>query len=155
MADPLVTVAAIELPRLAKVTAQFQPAQLRIDRNVPWQPQSHAAGDPPNLVFSPNGTGRMMSIRLVLGSEGGKASVQPSLDLLLRMTRPISASGAEDQRRPPRVALRFPAGKIPEFTGVIDQLSFHYGQLLDDGTPVLAAVELRVREANHLAFGRP
>ena len=81
--------------------------------------------------------------------------MQSDLDLLQRMTRAIDPNGPEDKHRPPRVAVRFPGNKIPEFAGVIESLSIHYAQLLDDGTPVLASASIKVREASHVAVIHP
>src|SRR5262245_24756779 len=155
MSDPSVTIVALELARQPKVVGTFQPAQLVVDKLVPWQPQPvSAASDMPGLKFTV-AIGRTMSIRLALDGVKTATSVQPALDQLQRMTRAINASGSGDLKRPPRVAVRFPADKIPEFSGVIEHLSFSYAQLLDDGTPVLASVDLRVREAGNLMVGHP
>ena len=154
MSDPLVTIVALEIPRLAKVVAQFQPQQVVIDKTVPWQQQPHTVGDAPNLQYF-SGIGRVMAIDLVFDGVKSSTSVQANLDLLQRMTRALDANGPDDKRRPPLVAVRFPGGKIPEFTGVIESLSIRYAQLLDDGTPVLASAMLRVRETAHVSVKLP
>ena len=154
MSDLPATVVALELPRLPKVTGQFQAQQLVIDKAVPWQQQQHSAGDAPGLQYFV-GIGRLMLIELVFDGVRASSSVQPDLDLLQRMTRAIDPNGPEDKHRPPRVAVRFPGNKIPEFAGVIESLSIHYAQLLDDGAPVLASAMIKVREASHVAVKHP
>jgi hypothetical protein len=149
--DPQVHVVALELPRQPEVVARFLPAQLQIDKLVPWAPQPTSRGDVPNLQFAA-AQGRLLSIRLLLDRSRTGASVQPELDRLSRMANVISQDGAEDKKRPPKIAVRRAGGKLPDFEGVVESLSIQYVVFRPDGTPVSATADLRVREADRLRF---
>ena len=149
--DPLVHVVALDLPRQPDLAAHYLATQLRIDKAVPWTPSPGSTGDAPELRFSA-AQGRVLSIRLLFDAAAAGTSVQPQLNLLLRMASVIDAMGPEDKKRPTRVALRWPGDKLPEFAGVIDSLSIQYAQMLADGTPVIATAELHVREASRASF---
>ncbi|MBL8696752.1 MAG: hypothetical protein JNK67_00180 [Alphaproteobacteria bacterium] len=142
---PSVTVVALE-GSAGAVTAAYNPKELGVDKSVPWQLAPSSRGESPTLQFS-GSTGRTLSIHLLFGDTSGSASVQPNLDRLQRMAAIQSEAGPEDQRRPPRVALRWPGNRIPEFVGVIEALSLRYEALRADGTPVAAVAQLRIREA--------
>lgn len=143
--DPVLRVVALE-GGIPEVAAQYNPKELGVDKSVPWQLAPTSKSETPSLTFA-GSHGRTLSVRLTLGDAAGSASVQPALDRLMRMASIMSETGPEDQRRPPRVALRWPANRIAEFVGVIEQLAIRYETIRADGTPLVAQVELRVREA--------
>jgi hypothetical protein len=60
-------------------------------------------------------------------------------------------NGSEDKKRPPKVGVKWGAGKLPEFQGVIESVSAKYITFLPDGTPVRASCRVTIREASHLA----
>lgn len=143
---PSVTIVALEGPA-ATLTTGFNPVEIGVDKSVPWQLAPTSFGEQPALQF-PGAQGRTLSIQLVLGEPGGSTSVQPDLDRLQRMASIMSETGPEDQRRPPRIALRWAASRIPEFVGVVEALAIRYEAIRADGTPLKASVTLRVREAS-------
>ncbi len=147
--DPEVRIVQLEgLVRIADVTARFLPQSLDVNKPVPWTLQK-ASGDVPDLEFS-GAQGRVVTIELVLDRTATGVSVQPELDRLTRMAQIVATL-----KRPPRIALIWPANALPEVKGVIEALAIRYAAFSAAGLPVRATAMLRVREARNLKVGKP
>ena len=144
------SIRSLESPRLA-VTAMFNPGELRIDHSVPWRPQASSQGDQPALEFS-SAISRVLTFELLFdGSTTGTNVHAAFLADLFKLALVRDATGPGDSKRPPRVSVRWGAGKLPEFEGVIESLSTRYVMFLPDGTPVKATCQVTVREADRVS----
>jgi len=137
------------------VTAMFNPKEVSIDKSVPWAKQPTSRGDKPSLEFW-SADGSLMSFELMFDTFETGANVHTSFVAnLLKLSMVQDPDSAEDKKRPPRVAVRWGTGKLPEFEGVIESVSVKYTMFLPDGTPVRATCRVAVREASRLAVGKP
>jgi hypothetical protein len=93
-----------------------------------------------------------MSFELVFDTYEAGTNVHTGfVENLLTLALVQDPNGAEDKKRPPKVAVKWAGGKLPEFQGVIESVSTKYTMFLPDGTPVRASCLVTVREASHLA----
>ena len=133
------------------VTAMFNPKEVQIDRIVPWSKAPIVTGDLPSLQFS-SAEGRVMSFELLFdGFETGTNVHTTFIQNLTRLAAVQDANGPEDKRRPPKVSVKWAGGRIPDFQGVIEEVSTRYTMFLADGTPVRATCRLVIREASHVS----
>ena len=141
------SIRSLETPRLV-VTAMYNPAELRIDHSVPWQPNPTSRGDQPSLQFSA-AIARVMTFELLFDTyEAGTNVHDGFLADLFKLALVRDANGAEETRRPPRVAVKWGVDKLPDFEGVIESLSTRYVMFMPNGTPVKATCHVMVRECN-------
>jgi hypothetical protein len=137
------------------VTAMFNPKEIGIDKSVPWSKQATSRGDKPSLEFW-SADGSLMSFELMFDTfESGTNVHTAFVANLLKLATVQDPDGAEDKKRPPRVAVRWGTGTLPEFEGVIESVSVKYTMFLPDGTPVRATCRVAVREASRLAVIKP
>jgi Contractile injection system tube protein len=74
---------------------------------------------------------------------------------LMKLAMVQDPDGAEERKRPPKVAVRRGGAKLPDFEGVIESISTKYTMFLPDGTPVRATCRLAIREAGRLGVVKP
>ena len=133
------------------VTAMFNPKEVSIDKSVPWTKSPVSKGDRPSLEFS-SAEGRVMSFELMFDGYETATNVHTAfVDNLMKLAYVQDPNGPEDKKRPPKVAVKWGEGKLPEFQGVIESVSTKYTLFLPDGTPVRASCRVSVREAGHLS----
>jgi hypothetical protein len=144
------TIYSLEGPSIS-VTAMFNPAEIQVDKSVPWTKQSTSRSDIPSLEFH-SADGRVMSFELLFDGYGAGTNVHTLyIEPLTRLALVQDPNGAEDKKRPPKVGVKWMGNKMPEFHGVIESISTRYTMVLPDGTPVRASCRIAVREANRLS----
>ena len=137
------------------VTAMFNPKEISIDKSVPWAKQGSSRGDKPALAFW-SADGSVMSFDLMFDTFESGADVHAAFVAnLMKLAMVQDPDGAEDRKRPPRVAVRWGGAKLPDFEGVIESISTKYTMFLPDGTPVRATCRLAIREAGKVAVIKP
>jgi hypothetical protein len=133
------------------VTAMFNPKELTVDKSVEWKRQTASKDDPPALEFTA-AEGRAMSFELMFDGFESATDVHATyVANLEKLAAAMDPAGAADRQRPPRVSVKWGAGKLPEFQGVIESVSTKYTMFLPDGTPVRATCQVKVREAGRVA----
>src|SRR5262245_55267762 len=148
------TVPSLEGSKIA-VTAMFNPKEISLDKAVPWAKQSTSNSDKPALTFW-SADGSVMSFELMFDTFESGADVHTTyVANLLKLAMMQDSDGAEDKKRPPKVAVRWGGFKLPEFQGVIESISVKYTMFLPDGTPVRATCRVAIREASRLSVGKP
>ena len=137
------------------VTAMFNPKEISIDKSVPWAKQATSSSDKPALTFW-SADGSVMSFELMFDTfESGTDVHATHVTNLLKLAMVQDSNGAEDKKRPPKVAVRWGTLKLPEFQGVIESIGVKYTMFLPDGTPVRATCRVAIREASRLSVGKP
>ena len=124
------------------INAQFNPTELSIDKQVPWQKKKKSSGDEPTLEFTASEP-KTLEVELVfdLFETGGNVhDVVAPLEQLTEIDPSL--------KRPPLVL--FTWGALPPFAGVIENLSVRYTLFLPDGTPVRAVCRLRLKHAEEV-----
>ena len=142
-------------PAVMHVTAMFNPKELSVDKAVAWTRTAGSSADPPALEFT-GAEGRSMSFELMFDTyESGTDVHATYVANLLKLAMIQDPNGAEDKKRPPKVAVRWGTLKLPEFQGVIESIGVKYTMFLHDGTPVRATCRVAIREASKLSVGKP
>ncbi len=148
--QPKLSIYSLEGTRMV-VTAMYNPKELQVDKFVPWMKAPTSKGDRPSLEFS-SADGRVMSFELMFdGYETGTNVHTSFVENLMKLAYVQDPNGPEDKKRPPKVAVKWGEGKLPEFQGVIESVSAKYTLFLPDGTPVRASCRVTIREAGHLS----
>lgn len=141
------------------VSAQYNPKEIELSRNVPWKPI--AANNAPkknepmtqiNDVEFTGGEGRSMTLELLFDSVEDKTSVAASIGMLDKMARVRDGSKPlADFRRPHQCVVVWGGSNeseyIPAMRCVIESISTKYTMFDRDGRPVRAVANLKLREA--------
>jgi len=126
------------------VVASLNPKQFQVDKTVPWSKQVTNQNDAPALEFT-HAEPKNLSVELLFDTYSeGKMSVKKAyIDKLEKMTEVVEALG-----HPPRVLFQW--GGF-QFYGAVESLSVTYTMFLDDGTPVRATANIKMKEAERLS----
>jgi hypothetical protein len=71
---------------------------------------------------------------------------------LVKLSMVRNPDGSEEEKRPPKVGVKWADGALPEFLGVVESVGTKYTMFLPDGTPVRATCTVSIKEANSLSF---
>jgi hypothetical protein len=157
------TIASVDEPNL-QVTAQYNPAELQLERQIPWG--RHNARDnrswwkreptPEHDLEFTGAEGRTMSLELLFDGYETKRSVEPrvqNLEALAEVTDPASA--IEALRRPHLCLLTWGPGDVgpgmAPFRCVVESLTVKYTMFDGDGTPLRAVCNLKLKESFSLS----
>ncbi len=125
------------------VVASLNPKQFQVDKTVPWSKQVTNQNDAPALEFT-HAEPKNLSVELLFDSYQTGGSVKKLyIDKLEKMTEVVEALG-----HPPRVLFQW--GGF-QFYGAVESLSVTYTMFLDDGTPVRATANIKMKEAERLS----
>lgn len=135
------------------VTAHYNPAELAINKTVPWGNKQEQA-DPKAMTRSSQdshefkGTpSRSMSLELLFDGYETDDSVEPIVEMLEKLsTVRDPESMSPDMRRPHYCVLVFGDGVKP-LRCIISNLKVRYTMFGNDGTPLRAVVNLELQEA--------
>jgi hypothetical protein len=148
MPDKLTKCRIRNLDRGTHLDADCNPEKIVIEKAVPWETASRSKGDAPTLEFVRTEP-MFLSCVLIFGYGGSVANVyQTHVQALTALTL-IDRSASADKKRPPHCLFTW-GNTFPPFKGVVDSLTTTYTDFLDDGTPVRAVCELRMRQAAKL-----
>jgi hypothetical protein len=145
------TIYSVEGPKI-EVTAMMNPKELSVNKSTPWTKSPNSKGNVPDLEFT-SAEGRSMSFELLFDTyeEGGNVHTKYVADLVkLSMVR--NPDGSEEEKRPPKVGVKWANGALPEFLGVLESVGTKYTMFFPDGTPCRAVVTCQLKEANSLSF---
>jgi len=130
----------------ATVHVQASANEVIVDRSVTWKPQ--AGGGPADFTFGGSGP-RAMTVQLIFDGVQSSIPVEPDVEKLQQFTAVDTIL-----KRPPRVQISFGSGRsdslIPPFKGVIESCSIRYQSFNPQGMPLVAAVTIKCKEAEHL-----
>ena len=149
------TIVAIDEPQ-GKVTAQYNPTELSVDKSIPWNKHKNPKGNVPMLEFT-NAENRTMSMDLFFDAFSYRdntvyqdGDVRHKIEGLTKLTM-IKESGPESERHPPRVLVVFGMGVW--FRGVITSLKIKYTMFRSNGIPVRATCSISIKEVDAVQLG--
>jgi len=134
-----------------KVTAQFRPKEISIDRNVNWSKHENPNGNSSMLEFT-GANNPTLSVELFFDSfqplvKSPPIKIMDQIRRLESMTMiPEKAKGSD--RHPPQVMFTWQAG--PPFKGVIESLSIKYTMFDSQGNPIRATCTVKIKEADEI-----
>jgi hypothetical protein len=155
------SIASIDEPKL-QVRAQYNPKELQIDKQVPWQPHNSRDNRPagadtrpeqnpseqPDHEFNSAPT-RTMSIELLFDGYETGISIEPIVQLLeLLSSVRVPESNDPSLRRPHHCVVAW--GGARPFLGVIESLTTKYSMWDRMGQPLRATCTLKLKEANRM-----
>ncbi len=120
------------------LSALFNPKEYTIAKSVPWNPQTAAGLDAPEMQFT-TGQGETLQLELFFDTYEAGTPVKAHTDRLHQMAL-IDTS----LHRPPLVLVTW--GTLI-FQGVIESLSHRFTMFLESGVPVRATCSVSLREA--------
>lgn len=132
-----------------KVKFYFNPKEITIDKQVPWQTHKHTEGDAPTLEFTA-AQPKTLACELMFDAfeEPGDLAAK---DVHAKYISKLEQFALIDssKKRPPLLTFTWGA-KFPVFKGVIENMNVKYTLFLPDGTPCRATVNLKMKQANKL-----
>jgi hypothetical protein len=136
---PVVTLTVLEG---RSTTLYFNPAEIKIDKSVPWDKKKNEEG---TLEFTA-GEPKTMEMEFLFDGFEQKEDISPKVAGLFNI-----AEADPMMKRPPRVKVVW-GNKLPAFEGVIESVSTKYTMFLPDGTPVRATCSVKFKEASKATF---
>jgi len=124
--------------------AQFNPEEIVLEHAILWKRQIHKR--PADLEFE-QAEPACMSFELVFDEAESSSSVQPQIDKLHQFS-----SVDAILRRPPKVEVSWGsgAGAMPTFAAVIESVTVRYALFAENGLPLRASADVKLRQAAHL-----
>ena len=132
------------------VTAQYNPKELQVDKNIPWSKKNQAnQANPTGLHLEFTGAeGRTMSVELLFDGYEQKSSVAAPIDMLNQMASVLDAESTDENKRRPHLCVCTWGSTVDNFRCVIESLSAKYTMFGDDGTPLRATCTVKLKEAD-------
>ena len=139
-------IASIDQPSW-RVEAQFNPKELSMDKQVPWQKHEQSRGDAPKMEFT-GAQPSKLSVELFFDGYEEKLNVYQAFVSRLEYLTTVRDMG-DDDLRPHRCMFVWghETKGFPRFDGVIESMSTKYTMFLHDGTPCRATVTLKLTRA--------
>jgi len=157
--DPKAKLKIISLDSEVTVEAQFNPKEVKVEKQVPWQKQKKKG--PSDLEYT-GGEPRKMSFELMFDGFESGTSVEGEIAKLHSLTDATISQDAknEQKKRPPKVAVIWGTGTnsqgggIPRFEAVVASVNVTYTMFLPSGEAVRATAQVALTEARDLKVGK-
>jgi hypothetical protein len=136
------------------VEAQYNPKDLEIGKNVPWQKKNQAnQANPTGLHLEFTGAeGRTMSLELLFDEyEKPSGIVAKNVKALNDMASVWDGSSPDENKRRPHLCLVSWGSAIQDFGCVIESLSTKYTMFSEAGVPLRATCTVKLKEADVVA----
>lgn len=127
------------------VEAYYNPKEISIEKQVPWNKHKTSKGDAPTLEFT-DAEPKTMSFELFFDSYESGENVHTKYISKLEKATLIMGGSNEEKKRPPTCLITWGKG-FPKFVGVMEQLSVKYTMFFKDGTPCRATATVRMKQA--------
>jgi hypothetical protein len=127
-----------------QIEVYFNPKEITIDKQVPWQVHKNSEGDAPTLEFTA-GSPKAFSAELMFDMFEDMGDVYATYISRLENLALIDA----DLNRPPLCTFTW-GSNLPVFKGVLEDLNVKYTLFLPDGTPCRATVNIKMKQAETL-----
>jgi hypothetical protein len=132
------------------VEAQYNPKELQIDKNVPWQKKNQAnQANKTGLHLEFTGAeGRTMSLELLFDTYELGTSCDTEVQKLNKMASVWTASSPDENKRRPHLCVVAWGKTVENFTCVIESISTKYTMFSDEGIPLRATSTVKLKEAD-------
>lgn len=129
------------------VEACFNPKELTIEKQIPWNKHKTSKGNNPALEFT-DAEPKELTVELLFDTYESRENVHTKyVKVLEKMTLII-----DDKKKRPPMCIFLWGKSFPSFMGVIDNLSTKYSMFLADGTPVRATCTVKIKQADKLTL---
>lgn len=141
---PLTKCLIMNLDTNEEISAYFNPKEIGVDKNVPWNKHKDSKADKPILEFT-DADPAELSLELLFDTFETRLSVyQEHIEKLEKLVKVDEA-----KKRPPMVLFLW-GTHFPKFMGVVSTLGVKYTMFLPDGTPVRATVTMKIKEGRNI-----
>ncbi len=150
-----IAIGSIDEPEIG-IKAQYNPKELQIDKNVPWQKHNKANANGLQLEFT-GAEGRSMTVDMLFDVYEEKSlSVRDSVAILERLAAVRQPNSPKDEMRRPHHCVvvwgTVMGGGDNKFKCVIEQIQTKYTMFSPEGVPLRATVTLKLKEAERLSM---
>ncbi len=143
------------MPNGLHVEAHYNPKELQVDKNIPWNKVNQANQANNNgihLEFT-GAEGRSMSVDMLFdgyetGGMAGKKTVSQAIADLETLASVIDPTSTDENKRRPRLCVVVWGSGMPTFRCVIESLSTKYTMMTTDGVPLRATCTVKLKEAD-------
>ena len=136
------------------VTAQYNPKELQIAKNVPWQ--KHQKGNTDGLQYEFTGAeGRTMTLEMLFDGLEEDQSIADTVGMLETLAKVRDPTSSDPEMRRPHhcvVVWGTVMGDDQRFQCVITQITAKYTMFSSDGRPLRATVTLQLQEATRVSM---
>jgi len=132
------------------VTAQYNPKELQVDKNVPWNKPSQtnkSNGTGITLEYA-GAEGRSLTLELLFDGYEQKTSVKPEVDKLNQLASVWQPGEKNEEKRRPHFCKLKWGKTLEDFMCVIEQLSVKYTMFSEAGDPLRATCTVKFKEAD-------
>lgn len=135
------------------VEAQYNPKELQVDKNVPWQKKNQAnKANAVGIQLEFTGAeGRSLSLELLFDGYETKTSVAGPIDDLNTMASVRDPYSPQEDLRRPHLCICTWGSTLDSFQCVIESLSAKYTMFSEDGTPLRATCTVKLKEADSVS----
>ncbi|HEU4726300.1 MAG TPA: hypothetical protein VFT22_00355 [Kofleriaceae bacterium] len=133
------------------VRAQYNPKELQVDKNVPWQKKNQAnQANPTGLHLEFTGAeGRTTTVELLFDEyEKPDGSVAKNIETLNKMASVIKPESTKEDDRRPHLCLATWGDTLKAFRCVIESVSTKYTMFSPAGAPLRATCTVKLKEAD-------
>jgi hypothetical protein len=124
-----------------EVEAYFNPKELKIDKEVPWNKHKASQGDNPVLEFT-DAEPMNFTVELFFDTYESREDVYTKYIKKLQTMTLI-----DDNLKHPPMCVFIWGNNFPRFQGVIRNLAINYTMFLSDGTPCRATCTVKMQQA--------
>jgi hypothetical protein len=136
------------------VTAQYNPKELQIQKNVPWQ--KHQKGNTDGLQYEFTGAeGRTMTLDMLFDGVEEDMTIADTVGMLQTLAKVRDPTSSDPEMRRPHhcvVVWGTVMGDDQRFQCVITQITAKYTMFSADGRPLRATVTLQLQEATRVSM---
>ena len=147
-----IAIGSLDEPNLG-IKAQYNPKELQIDKNVPWQKHNKANANGLQLEFT-GAEGRSMTVDMLFDMYEENKSVRDSVAILEKLATVREPNSKEDALRRPHHCVvvwgTVMGGGDNKFQCVIESIQTKYTMFSAEGIPLRATVTLKLKEAERL-----
>lgn len=129
----------------SQVEAYFNPTEIKVDKQVPWQKHKSSKGDAPTLEFT-DAEPKTLTVELLFDTFETKKDVYKEYVKKLEKYTLI----VDDQKKRPPMCLFVWGAAFPQFKGVIKSMSVKYTGHYSNGAPFRCTVSLTMMQAEKL-----
>ncbi len=157
------TIGSVDDSKL-QVTAQYNPAQLDMQRGVTWNRSNnkkdnrpdHRRSEPPdNDLEYTGGEGRSLTLDLLFDGVETMTCIEPQIEALDEMATLVKELGHNgDDPRPHQCVIVWGTDGIKPFVCVIESIGVKYQMFDRNGRPLRATATVKVKEASVHKFDR-
>ncbi|GCD97726.1 CIS tube protein [Embleya hyalina] len=153
--EPPATVGARPGGRIARITLQFNPAQLSLTKSTEWRRSPSRMAERSSLPEFVGSGPRSLSLDVFLDATATHDnSVEKAVEQLMLACVPTPASLAAKKPASPWVRFDWGTAKTTSFDGVLNNFSVSYTLFDVDGKPLRATCSLSIEEAGSAPAGQ-